>query len=274
MSNTKNNKLRVIKFIMLLLGVFFITTNYGIKNSEAEILFSDDFESGSLSKWTYAVAKATIVSSPFYSQSHALYIPYDIPAGPPAHQDNNRFVQVDMTSYNLDHFFVRGYVYIASTTTPSIQRKLYYIFSSPHSGVDDWDVVLSVWGTSAPLGLCLVSNNYSYSDLRIPIYNIAYLNYDTWYGIELEVKPNTPGIQDGEVRVWVNGSKAYERTSISIRNNLRPVGIVRIGAQIDKSGDELARHEDRYWDDIAIGTSYLGPVSTTRPFKPTILNVQ
>jgi len=256
----------------------------GGSNPDPNVIFCDDFEGGDLSKWTYAVPRAEIVSipSPVYSGNNSLHIPYDIPAGPPEHQDNNRFVQVDMSSYNLDHFFVRGYFYLAYTDKPTAARKLYYIWCNPQTD-PKWDIVVSANGgiSSTPLSLSFCSNYYpSYSDLSWPQWDIAKgkIFYDTWYLIEVEVKLNSvPGIKDGEVRLWLNDNLEYEKTSISIRNDSKNLGIVRIGAQIDRDGDELERHEDRYWDDIAISKRYIDPLSesnATPPSAPTGVQVE
>jgi len=254
----------LLKFSKVLVYIIILYVNiYSVKNAMCEIIFSDDFESGNLSKWTYVTGNTSITSNPTYKGKGALSIYYNIPAGGTAHQDCNRFVQVDMKSYNLNHFFVKGYVYLASTPAPTIQRKLYYIFSYPHystSGGDpsqQWDVILSCWGETEPK-LAIGSNYYSWSDLKIPVYNIATLKYDKWYCLELEVKLNTPpDIKDGLVRVFVDRKLVCERKDIIIRNSSRPLGVVRVGNQIDRN-DLNEHYEYRYWDDVSIGTSYMG----------------
>lgn len=39
----------------------------------------------------------------------------------------------------------------------------------------------------------------------------------TWTAVEQEIVLNTPGVEDGAVRVWINGSLGLERTGIAIR---------------------------------------------------------
>ncbi len=227
---------------------------------EEFVLFEDDFEDEDLSEWTYAVPKAEIVSYPLYQGEKVLHIPYcvDIYGQTPEcshNPDCNRFVQIDMSPFNLKQFFIRGYFYVASSENSAIQKKLYYIFS--HSRKDyPWDVIIAAWEN--PLRLTMSSNAYEYSDLAVPNWNIAPLEYDKWYCLELEVKLNTPGIKDGEVRLWLDDKLVYEKTNISIRADERPLGIVRIGAQINDPSDPQPKQEDRYWDAVVIATERIG----------------
>jgi len=237
----------------------------GLTGDRAVLLF-EDFESGELSKarWSFAVPKAGIATAPqpVHGGQRSLHIPYDLPEGPPAHRDCNRMVMANLTEKQLDHFFVRGYVNLASTPTPTAQRKLFYIFSHPR-GEGQWDVIVSAWCKDTVTGdvpkLCILSNFFPYSDLRMPAWNLAPVPYDTWHCLEVEVKLNTPpDRKDGWVRLWLDDKLIFEKTGVALRKDGRPLGEVGIGYQIDRNGDTRARHEDRYWDDLVIATNRIG----------------
>lgn len=251
----------------------------GQRASFAQVFFSDTFERGNLSGWTHAVPKAEITGGVVHSGALALHIPYDVPEGEPAHRDCNRFVEKDLSGFNIQHFFLRGYFYLASTDKPTAARKMFYIWGYPQSD-PRWDLMVSVNGgkNGVPLSISIGSNYYpDYSDLSHPKWDIAKgkIQYDTWYCLEVELKLNTPGKKDGFVRLWLDGNLEYERTNISIRPDLKPLGVVRIGAQIDRHDDTLERHEDRYWDDVIISDSYNGPIvpSGSPPSAPQDLEV-
>ena len=231
----------------------------GLEGNPAVILF-EDFESGDISKkkWSFAAPEASIALAPrpVHGGQRSLCIPYDLPEGPPAHRDCNRMVMAGLAKKRLEHFFVRGYVYLASTATPTAQRKLFYVFSEPR-GRGQWDVIVSAWCKDTIPGdvpkLCILSNVYEYSDLRLPAWNLAPVAYDTWHCLELEVKLNTPpDRKDGCVRLWLNDKLIFEKTAIALRKDDRPLGEIGIGYQIDRNGDTRARREERYWDDLVI----------------------
>jgi hypothetical protein len=237
----------------------------GLESDPAVLLF-ENFESGEISKakWSFAVPKASIATSPqpVHGGQRSLHIPYDLPEGPPAHRDCNRMVMATLAEKRLEYFFVRGYVYLASTATPTAQRKLFYLFSQPR-GEGQWDVIVSAWCKDAVPGdtpkLCILSNCHQHSDLRLPAWNLALVSYDTWHCLEVEVKLNTPpDRKDGCVRLWLNDKLIFEKNAIALRKDGRPLGEVGVGYQIDRNGDTHVRHEDRYWDDVVIATRRIG----------------
>jgi len=237
----------------------------GLRGDPAVFLF-DDFESGEISKakWSFAVPKANIATAPqpVHGGQRSLHIPYDLPEGPPAHRDCNRMVMASLAGKRLEHFFVRGYVYLASTPTPTAQRKLFYLFSQPR-GEGQWDVIVSAWCKDTIPGdvpqLCILSNFYPYSDLRLPAWNLAPVPYDAWHCLEVEVKLNTPpDRKDGWVRLWLNDKLIFEKRAVALRKDDRWLGEVGIGYQIDRNGDTHVRHEERYWDDLVIATKRIG----------------
>lgn len=262
----------------------------GGSNPDPNVFFCDDFESGNLSAWNgYKSPNAGIVSSPVFSGNHAARFSYYLPPGEPAHRDHNVMISYDCDSSgsacdDVHHFFVRGHVYLASTAAPTSQRKLYYFFSKdwwlpdgqPNYG-DQWDIVVAAWGLDT-IRLIFGSNYYDYSDIKVPTYATKTLTYDRWYEIELEVKLNTPGLKDGEVRLWQDGELVAEKTAVSIRNNSKPIGKIRIGYQINRTPPDIEEKlEDRYWDNVVASKTRIGSMGSTDqmpPAAPTNLTVQ
>lgn len=243
-------------------------------SASAEVFLSDDFEDGNLTEW-YSVPKARIIdatSGKVNSGEYALLIPYDLPAECPEHMDCNRFIQKDFSGENLTHFFIRGYFYIQKpqTVEETVKaRKLFYMFSENHSSKPYWHIMVSANDGKEnveypqPLSLSIGSQfTPEYSDIAYPTWRLAKgeLHYDRWHCLELEVKLNTPGESDGICRLWLDGNRIFNKTEISIRESNKALGRARIGAQIDRNGDCLERHENRYWDDIVISDTYNGPL--------------
>ena len=95
-------------------------------------------------------------------------------------------------------------------------------------------------------------------------YDLATLNRNTWYCLELAVHPNTPGVyNDGWYRLWVNGTEVNYGTNdhlhVDFRHNQTGnIGQVRVGDQVQRYNYNVL-NEYRYWDDIVVSTSYIGP---------------
>ena len=260
---------RMIKaFTLLLLIVPF-------QVSAETVYFSDDFESGNLSKWTYSVPKAVIQSTDVNNGNGSLFIPFDVAAGGDAHLDNNRFAEVDLSSKDIEHYFLRGCVMMSSKVdaprvySPGASKKLFFIFSENQGSAGKWDLMVSMNGgvNGVPLSISVGSNYYpEYSDLSYPEWEVAAgkLQHDRWHCLEVEMKLNTPGQKNGLTRLWVDGVLEFEKVNISIRSDSRNLGIVRVGAQLDRHGDNNARAEDRYWDDIKVSDTF----SSIRPNPP------
>lgn len=261
----------ILRFpLVFLFGILFMFSGRFVS---AEVYFQDSFEGGDLSAWTFAVPTAEIGNLVVHSGTSSLHIPYYLPPDV-LPNDNNRFVQKDMSGFNINHFFLKGCFFLATSDKPTESRKLFYIFPSS-SQMSPWDLMVSVNGgvNGVPMSFSFASNNYAYSDLRIPVWDVAKgrVFYDTWHCIEVELRLNTPSANDGELRFWLDGVKEYERVGFAARIDNNPVGRVRIGAQINRH-DLLERREDRYWDDIVISSTYNG--ITPKPGSPTGVTVQ
>ena len=186
-----------------------------------------------------------------------------------AHQDKNRYFEAQVNSpTGYDHLFVRGYVYVKSPesgASKAIQRKLWFLAAQTFS---DFSPILKLQNTYYPavkyLLMEFVTQCGSSADCTQVTYpaSIDTLEFDRWYCIENEVQLNTPGLSDGIVRVWVDGVLAISSTSVNIRGS-KTTKTVRIqpGRQVDRQ-NFLPADEYRYWDDVVVSDSYIGPLGS------------
>ncbi|MDQ3000757.1 MAG: polysaccharide lyase [Fibrobacterota bacterium] len=89
-----------------------------------------------------------------------------------------------------------------------------------------------------------------------------------WYKIETEVWLNTPGLSDGEVRLWVDGRIVAEKTGMDLTGKLdSPINRVMFGGWYSNSSagrnpcPNPVGPSRRYVDDALISGSYVGAIS-------------
>ena len=99
-----------------------------------------------------------------------------------------------------------------------------------------------------------------------------------WYCIETEVKLNTPGKSDGEMRIWVDGKLFAEKKGMNISgSSASPINRVLFGGWYSNGAagknpcPNPYKPSIRYVDDVAISTSYIGtiPAVALGPSKGT-----
>ncbi|MFB3921521.1 MAG: putative Ig domain-containing protein [Terriglobia bacterium] len=271
------------------------TTTTTTTSSSANILFQDDFESGCagvsctvttspsayLPKWGGVTTSTVTTIPPVVQQgvkrsgNYALQFHYVVcgdstdPNCGASSQDINRWVS-KVISPGLTHFFMRGYVYFKSpepdaTVTGNAQRKVMWFSdsTSPANSQVDYANFLNSWTAlgRSTLSLAFGGNNVAScaAGANTYIWDMAYLNWDTWYSIEVEIQLNTPGASDGILRLWVNGTQAYSNTAYNFRGTCTgPISFFSVGRQMNRYNYDVV-DEYRYWDDIVISTSYIGP---------------
>jgi hypothetical protein len=84
---------------------------------------------------------------------------------------------------------------------------------------------------------------------------------DRWYSYEMMVRLNTPGQRDGRVAVWIDGNLVADFPNLRMRDTTS-VKIDQV--QLELHGKNNPSRADRKWyDNVVIATSYIGPVSTS-----------
>ncbi len=94
-----------------------------------------------------------------------------------------------------------------------------------------------------------------------------------WYSFEMMVKANTPGQRDGRIALWVDGKLIADWLNVRLRDVATlKMDIASLTFHVNASRSSPLT---KYFDNVVIATSYIGPVSQSdgaRPKPPT--NVQ
>jgi len=107
---------------------------------------------------------------------------------------------------------------------------------------------------------------------------LGYLEKNRWYSIEQQVKMNTPGMNDGILRTWVDGIIAYEITSLRFRDT-SSLKIEQLWLNIYHGGTAKSPYDQHMFvDNIVLAKSYIGPAAGLEqgvivPSRPTNLKI-
>jgi hypothetical protein len=95
-----------------------------------------------------------------------------------------------------------------------------------------------------------------------------------WTCYEMLVQMNTPGSRDGRIAFWENGKLIADWQNVRFRD-VTSVQINEI--QLENGGKSSTQVNDKWYDNLVIATSYIGPVSTTTttpaPNPPTNVRI-
>lgn len=82
---------------------------------------------------------------------------------------------------------------------------------------------------------------------------------DRWYCHEVMVKANTPGLRDGRIACWLDGVLIADFPNLRLRDiDTLKIDRAGIGLHI---GSNTIRENRKYYDDVVIATSYIGPIA-------------
>jgi hypothetical protein len=186
-------------------------------------------------------------------------------------QDQNLWLS-KVINPGLTHFFTRGYVYFktpeaGATQGTIMQRKIMWFSDDTSPGGSSHpgpDLILNTWtgANGAPinqLSLTITENASACSGPITNVWDIYRLNWNTWYSIENEIQLNTSGNTDGVWRIWVNGTQVYNGTGLNLVGTCgNPISFFSVGRQTNRGNYDVV-DEYRYWDDVVISQSYIGP---------------
>ena len=86
------------------------------------------------------------------------------------------------------------------------------------------------------------------------------LTDNRWYCIEQYIKMNTPTVNDGVLRTWVDGRLAFEKTDLRFRD-IETLKIEEVWMNVYHGGTAPSPHDQHlYIDNLVIATSYIGPM--------------
>lgn len=96
-----------------------------------------------------------------------------------------------------------------------------------------------------------------------------------WYGIEIMLKANTPGVNDGEMKLWIDGTLKGWYKNMHFRDTTAlKINQLNITAYV--GGSCTASKDQKVWDDnLVLATEYIGPLVLATPTPtntPTLTN--
>jgi len=177
--------------------------------------------------------------------------------------DINHFISYAPSS-GLGHgstTWFRGDVYFPKNTVnftePNTLRKLTY-WRTGEGGTNQCDFVIGMFGNQAFLSIVVPGTT------DIMDWNIFSINAGQWYRLELEVHFNSaPGVADGSVSVYLDGTKVRTRTGVAFTRPSDPASKqwiwLAVGHQREGNGKESSISEERYWDNVAFSTKRISP---------------
>jgi len=97
-------------------------------------------------------------------------------------------------------------------------------------------------------------------------------NRGDWICYEVLVQLNAPGVRDGRVAVWQDGDLIADWQNIRFRD----VSSLKIDQiQLENGGQGSSQQNDKWYDNLVIATSYIGPMSSGAvPKAPTNLQAE
>jgi hypothetical protein len=186
--------------------------------------------------------------------------------------DNEDSAMARLTT-DVDHVFVRFYEYYDTDFDFAAGMKTLRFQSFNDTAQENYYDIIA-YSTAVP-----ASGSYDYCGIN-PMRSIALsrnpgfrwaepslsLQRNRWYAIETEIKLNTPGVSNGEVRMWVDGQNVMQATGIDVRgsdthriNRISIGGWYSNGAGGHNTCPDPVTPSRRYIDDVVVATQYIGP---------------
>jgi hypothetical protein len=102
-------------------------------------------------------------------------------------------------------------------------------------------------------------------------YFVARSNYSPtrgeWISYEIMVQANTPGVRDGRIAVWENGVIIADWQNIRFRDT----SALKINeVRIENGGQSSTQINDKWYDNVVIATSYIGPMASGDSTAPIV----
>lgn len=246
--------------------------------------FTDGFESGDFRAWTTGQTPGFIVTSPGDSSQYAARGTNTLGAGISYYQeavfgDHPRARGVAVTNglwVKFAHKFDAGFT-LGSTFA---YHKTLLINFEDSSDRRREQIILNVFGISryGSLGEYLIENIHwnedgSFGRGQLFTQNIgapvAYRS-NQWDTIKIFIRPNTVGLSDGVVRVWVNGTLKIEHVNVSIRLTGTNPNLVIVGYHAPATDIQGTR----WWDNVTISETDPDTTSARVPRPPAQLRAQ
>jgi hypothetical protein len=88
-----------------------------------------------------------------------------------------------------------------------------------------------------------------------------------WISYEMLLQLNTPGVRDGRLAVWQNGALVADWQNLRFRD-IATLQIDEIN--LENGGQGSTQQNDKWYDNLVIATSYIGPMGSGGGVQPPI----
>lgn len=89
-----------------------------------------------------------------------------------------------------------------------------------------------------------------------------------WYSYEMMVKANTAGLRDGRAAIWIDGKLVADFQNLRARD-VNSLKIDQVQLELHTQvGGSLNRINKKYYDNVVVAKSYIGPVAGTSAPAP------
>jgi hypothetical protein len=85
-----------------------------------------------------------------------------------------------------------------------------------------------------------------------------------WYSYELMVKANTPGQRDGRVAIWIDGNLIADFLNVRLRDTTS-LKIDKVELDLYIKSNPTTSDILKWYDNVVIAKSYIGPMSSLAP---------
>ena len=176
---------------------------------------------------------------------------------------------------NATHLFHRYYDYYQASDFDFGAGMKIARYSGHAGGSNQYDIILVSRGEPTAAGdYCFTNSMKSMYIQRNPGVTFGNLFPNVsfprgqWISVETEIKLNTPGLSDGEVRVYVDGQPKIEATGLnSVRDadDTMPINSLLMGGWYSNRANtpgtcwNPSPVSKRYIDDVIVSNRYIGP---------------
>ena len=244
------------------------TSTVTVTASPSGVLFSDDFESG-LGQWE-DVTQVHIGTAQAHSGTKSLELSYAAGSDDAGWAWRKRLVPDQAAPHDQ---YVRWWQRWSAGFTfyngnGSDQKLMMLEGLSPQSGwaqTANWKIYLHVVGRSVSSisGTTLYPERFIWDGTSqwsgqwqgyLPTTQIPYAA-DRWICTEVQVKHNTPGQPDGELRVWIDGALMTQRTGVKFRDAAVSWNAIEISGYYDGGSPKA---QTSWVDDVVVSTQRIG----------------
>jgi hypothetical protein len=184
---------------------------------------------------------------------------------------------------NTRHLFTRFYDYYAKNFDFAAGMKINRLSGfNEAKQINDFDIILQLKADDPASDYCgLTDAKYlalSFNGGPIDWGSVEVRwtpQRERWYCIETEVKLNTPGSSDGELRIWIDGIMVAEKKGMDLTADVAsPINRALFGGWYSNAAagknpcPDPVQESIRYVDDPALSGSYIGPMLGTGPSRP------